>query len=171
MAKTTDLGAQNKVKVCFDDKKFDVANWVASISRKMVPKGRHHIRPFQLQLKENCKFPQSLTGDKILSMGIQGFRPSSQRQQHTDLHRRLKRRLGCSFRRRLSNRSVVGWGKGQHKFTSTKGRIFGLKSFQHSVSKSDSVDCHGQFNIVAKINKQGGTNPVEMCALLWRIMT
>ena len=61
MAQTSGLDPKNKVKACFDCKMFDLVNWVARLNREDGPTGFClHMRPFQWNLSEHWRFPQSL---------------------------------------------------------------------------------------------------------------
>ena len=60
MAKTTGLDPQNKVKVCFDYKMFDVADWVPSINRRNGPGGSPSHETFSVAPQRGLEFPQSL---------------------------------------------------------------------------------------------------------------
>ena len=51
-----------------------------------------------------------------------------------------------------------------------EGSFSGLSKDQGPVSKPNSVGCYGQLNS-SSLHKQGGTCSVEMCALLWKVMT
>ena len=90
-------------------------------------------------------------------------RPSSQRPQHPTLYRRLKRRLGCSLRSKFYQGSVVRLGK--------IAVSLALRSFKDQCQNQTVLVATDNSTVVAYINKQGGTNSAEMCALLWKIMT
>ena len=80
MAKITGFYPENKVKVCFGCKMFDVTKWFAS-AEKMVPEGHLHMTPFHWHLKEDWKFPQSLDSllpysETMLAQWIGGKIPS-----------------------------------------------------------------------------------------------
>ena len=53
MAKTSGFDPMLKVKIHFDCKLFDVANWVARLNGEDVPEKRLHMRPLQFHLKEH----------------------------------------------------------------------------------------------------------------------
>ena len=153
-------------------------------TEKIVPEGRLHMRPFQFHLKEHWKFPQpldSLLGQKpslhtwLVAESCkcdERLPPSSQRPQYPTLYRRLKRRLGLSLRSKFYTRSVVSPGKrASHKRPRIKSCLSGLETLQRPVSGPTVLVATDNSTVVASINKQGGTHSVEMCALLWRIMT
>ena len=126
-----------------------------------------------------CK-PPSLDRSHLCTPGLvaesckrdERLKPSSQRPQYPTLYRRLKRRLGHSFRTKFYSRSVVTRGKrATHKRPRIESCLSGPETLQRPVSGPNSASCDGQLNCVAYINKQGGTHSAEMCALLWRIMT
>ena len=59
----------------------------------------------------------------------------------------LKRRLGCSLKSRLYQRTVVRSRKSiAHKPVRTKSSVLGPKTLQASVPKSNSPGCHRQLN-------------------------
>ena len=68
--------------------------------------------------------------------------------------------------------SVVRRGKKvTHKCSRAEGGFAGPSKIQGPVSKPNSAGAMDNSTVVAYINKQGGTHSVEMCALLWKIMT
>ena len=127
-------------------------------TEKMVPEGRLHMRPLQWHLKENWTFPQSL--DKLLPWSdsiiahLDWWQNPQNDLKGADLHpqghsvyRRLKHRLGGSLKSRFYQRTVVRSGKTiAHKRFRTKDSVLGPKTFQASMTKSNSPGCHGQLN-------------------------
>ena len=61
--------------------------------------------------------------------------------------------------------------KATHKCPRVIGGISCPEKVQGPVPKSNSVGCYGQLNSSSLYKQQGGTHSVEMCALLWKIMT
>ena len=108
------------LKVCFECKMFDVANWVANINRESGRRGLSH-ETFSVALQGELKIfsvtgqPPSIVGGHISSPGLVAkspqhvgrFRSLSERPRHTDLFQWLKHGLGCSFKSRLHQRSWV----------------------------------------------------------------
>ena len=76
MTKTTGFDPQNKVKVCFYCKMFDVANWVASINRRNGPGGSpsHETlsvaRQGELEISSVTGQPPSMVRDHVSSPGL-----------------------------------------------------------------------------------------------------
>ena len=59
-----------------------------------------------------------------------------------------------------------------HKCSRAEGGFSGPSKVQGPVLKRNCVGCYGyNSTVVAYINKQGGTHLVEICAVLWKIMT
>ena len=144
------------------------------------------MRPFQFHLKEHWRYPQSL--DSLLPWTETIFcsprlvaesckyderlRPSSQTSQHPTLYRRLKQRLGCSPRSKFYKGSVVKSGKRLHiNVLELKVVSLALRQFKDQCQNQTVLVATDNSTVVAYINKQGGTHSVEMCALLWKIMT
>ena len=172
-------------QTCFDCKMFDVANWVARLNGEDGPGGTSSHEALSVSPQGaldissvigNCP---SLVRDHFSSPRVvaksrkchEGFRPSSLRPQYPTLYRRLKRRLGHSLRANLYKGSVVRQGKKDtHKCSRVEGGFSGSSNVQGPVPKPDSAGCDGQLNS-SSLHKQEGTNSVEMCAPLWKIMT
>ena len=186
MAQTPGFYPTPQVKTCFLTARC-LMSLIGSLAstEKMVPEGRLHMRPFQFHLKEHWKFPHHWTAfflgqkpslhtwlvaesckhDERLTL-------SSQRPQYPTLYRCLKRRLGLSLRTKFYTRSVVSPGKrASHKRPRIKNCLSGLETLQRPVSGPTVLVATDNSTVVASINKQGGTHSVEICALLWRIMT
>ena len=99
-------------------------------------------------------------------------RPSSQRPQYPTLYRCLKQRLGRSLRIGLYQRSLVRQGKRLHiNVLELKVVSLALQSFKDQCQNQTFLVATDNSTLVAYINKQGGTHSVEMCTLLWKIMT
>ena len=100
-------------------------------------------------------------------------RPSSQTPQYPTLYRRLTQRLGRSLRpKKFHKGSVVRSGKkATHICPRIEGGLPGPSRLQGPVPESNSVSCDVQLNSGSLHQQQGGTHSVEMCALLWKIMT
>ena len=150
---------------------FHVANCVASINRKSGLEGRLHMRPFHL--KENWKFPQSLNNllpwPETISAHLDWWQNPISVMNGLDHHPKDHNVLiftdasNVSWGAHLDQNSVKGlWldkkKKATHKCTRIKGSLFGPETFQNSVPKSNSVDCHRQLRqqtVVAYISKHG----------------
>ena len=155
-------------------------------TEKMVPEGRLHMRPFQWHLKENWTFPQSL--DKLLPW-------SDSIIAHLDWWQNPQNVLkGADLHPQEHNVQVftdasnVGWGahlnqdsikglwsdleKSLHiNVLELKAVFLALKHFRLQCQNQTVLVATDNSTVVAYINKQGGTHSVEMCALLWRIMS
>ena len=156
---------------------FDVANWVACLNVENGPRGTPSHEAFSvspqgaLEISSVAGQPSSLDRNHFSTPRRNVGRPSSQRPQYPPLYRRLKQRLGHSLRANLDRGSVVRQGqKATHKRSRIEGGLPGPSKVQGPVSKPVLVATDNS-TVVAYINKQGGTHSVEMCALLWKIMT
>ena len=92
---------------------------------------------------------------------------------HSNLYRRLKRRLGCSLRRLHSKRHLVSSRKSPScKLPGTKlpAVLLALKRFQHLVQGKVVLIATDNTTVVAYINKEGGIRSGSLCALLWRLL-
>ena len=191
MAQTSGFDPMLKVKTCFDCKMFDVTwrLWVACLNGENGP-GRttsHEALSVSpqgaLEISSVVAQPPSLDREHFSTPRAvpeshkpdKGRRPSSQRPQYPNFHRRLKQRLGHSLRASLYKRSVVRQGK---KAT----HVLELKAVSMAQCQNQTVSmaqCQNQTvlaamdnsTVVAYINKQGGTHLMEIFALLWKIMT
>ena len=138
------------------------------------------MRPFQFQISSTTGQPPSLDRSHLCTPGLvaescnrdERLRPSSQRPQYPTLYRRLKRRLGRSFRTKFYSRSVVTPGKrATHKRARIESCLSGPETLQDQCQDQTVLVGTDNSTVVAYINKQGGTDSAEMCALLWKIMT
>ena len=93
MAQTSGFDPMSQVKTCFDCKMFDVANWVARSTEKMVPEGHLHMRPFQFHLKEHWRKRDHFSTPRLVAKSHkhdERCRLSSQSSQYPTLYRCLK---------------------------------------------------------------------------------
>ena len=175
-----------QVKTCFDCKMFDVSNWVASLNGENGPIGTTSHKTLSvshqgaLEISSTTGQPPSLDRSHLCTPGLvaesckrdQRLRPSSQRPQYSTLYRRLKRRLGRSFRTKFYSRSVVTPGKrATHKRPRIESCLSGPETLQDQCQDQTVLVATDNSTVVAYINKQGGTHSAEMCTLLWKIMT
>ena len=155
-------------------------------TEKQVPQGRLQMRPFQWYLKHHWKFPESLNKqipwDNRMKSHLLWWTDPQNVLKGSDLHPKDHSVL------MFTDASKDGWGcqLGDH---SAKGHwspvetalhinVLELKAVLLSLQRFQSL-CAGQSvlvasdnsSVVAYINKQGGTHSVQMCALLWRLMT
>ena len=188
MAQTSGFDPLLKVKTCFDFKMFDVAwhLWVACLNGENGPGGipSHEALSVSpegaLEISSVVAQPPSLDREHFSTPRAvpeshkpdKGRRPSSQRPQYPNLYRRLKRRLGRSLRASLYKRSVVRQGKRPDiNVQELKAVSTALQRFKDQCQNQTVLVAMDNSTVVAYINKQGGTHSMEMCALLWEIMT
>ena len=94
--------------------------------------------------------------------------PTSSKTRLTDLYRRVKRRLGRSFKRTYCKRGVVHSGKQTaHKLSGTQSRLPSLKAIPGLLFKQDSPGGHRQHHC-GGLHKQGRRHEVRptMCTAL-----
>ena len=161
MAQTSGFDPTTQVKTCFDCKMFDVSNWVASLNGENGPGGTPSHEALSvssqgaLEISSVAGQPPSLdrshcSPPRLVAKSLkcdERCRPSSQRPQYPTLYRRLKRRLGHSFRPKFYKGSVVKSGKkASHKCPRIEGGLPGPSRLQGPVPESNSVRCDGQLN-------------------------
>ena len=165
---------------------FDVANWVAYLSGQDGPGGSpsHETlsMPSQgaLEISSVIGHPPYLVRDHFSSSRMvvkpcqrdEERRPSPQRSQYPNLYRSLKCRLERSLRAGLDKRFVVKQGKkATHKCSEVVGVSLALKRFKDQCQNQTVLVAADNSTVVTYINRQEETHSVEMCALLWKIMT
>ena len=154
-------------------------------TEKMVPEGRHHMRPFQFHLKEHWRFPQLntlLPWTETISAHLEWWQNPTNVMKGSDLHPK------DHSIQLVTDTSNEAWGAHLEQ-TSTKGlwsdrekrlhiNVLELKAVSLALQRFKD-QCQNQTvlvatdnsTVVAHINKQGGTHSAEMWALLWKIMT
>ena len=152
----------------------------------MVLEGRLHMRTFQFHLKEHWRFPQSLDSllpwTETISAYLEWWQNPANMIKGTDLHPK------DNSIQLFTDTSNEGWGAHLEQ-SSTKGlwsdrerRLhinvlelkavsLGLQRFKDQCQNQTLLFATDNSTVVAYINKQGGTHSVEMCGLLWKIMT
>ena len=186
MAQTSGFDPTTQVKTCFDCKMFDIANWVACLNGQNGPRGTPSHEALSvspqgaLEISSVIGQPPSSDRNHFSTPRVvaeshkrdQRCRPSSQRPQYPALYRCLKRRLGHSLRACLCKGSVVRQGKRLHiNVLELKAFSLALQRFKDQCQNQTVLVATDNSTVVAYINKQGGTHSVEICALLWKIMT
>ena len=186
MAQTSGFDPTTRVKTCFDCKMFDVSNWVASLNGEMVPEGRLHRRPFHFHLKEHWRYPQSLDNllpwTEAIAAHLDWWQNPSNVMKGADLHPKhhsiqlftdvSHKGWGAHLDQKFHKGCVVRSGKkATHICPRIEGGLPGPSRLQGPVPESNSVSCDVQLNSGSLHQQQGGTHSVEMCALLWKIMT
>ena len=175
MAQTSGFYPTPQVKTCFDCKMFDVSNWVASLNGENGPEGTTSHEALSvshqgaLEISPTAGQPPSLDRSHLCTPRLvtesckhdERLRPSSQRPQYPTLYRRLKRRLGRSFRTKFYTRSVVTPGKrATHKRPRIKSCLYGPETLQTPVSGPNSASCNGQLNC-GSLHKQTRRNTLS----------
>ena len=186
MAQTSGSDPTNHIKTCFDSKMFDVANWVACLNGEDGTGGTPSHEALSvssqgtLEISSVTGHPPSLDRNHFSTPRMvaesfkrnERFRPSSQRPQYPTLYKCLKRRLRHSLRANLCKRFVVRQGKRLHiNILELKAVFLALQRFKDQCQNQAVLVTTDNSTVVAYINKQGGTHSVEMCVLLWKIMT
>ena len=144
------------------------------------------MRPFQWHLKENWKIPQSLDNlfpwSVTVTAHLDWWQNPLNVMKGSDLH---PKDLSILIFTEASN---IGWGTYLNQDTTkglwsdgekvlhikclrTKGSLFGSETFQNSCKNLTVLIASDNSTVVAYMNKQGGTHSVEICTLLWRIIT
>ena len=186
MAQISGFDPKTQVKICFDCKMFDVANWVAYLNGENGPGGTPSHETLSvssqgaLETSSVAGQPPSLDRSHCSPLRLvakslkrdERCRPSSQRPQYPTLYRRLKRRLGRSLRSKFYKGPVVRSGKkATHKRPRIEGGLTGPSKLQGPLQNQTVLVATDNSTVVAYINTQGLTHSAEMCALLWKIMT
>ena len=140
MAQTSGFDSASQVKMSFDCKMFDVANWVACCNGENGPRGTPSHEALSvspqgaLEISSVTGQPPSLDRDRFITPRLVAephkcddrCRPSSPRPQHPTLYRHLKQRLGRSLKPKFYKRSVVRRGqKATHKCSRVEGCLTG----------------------------------------------
>ena len=128
-------------------------------TEKTVPEGRLHMRPFQFDLKEHWRYPQSL--DSLLPWTeaiaahldqwqipqkwwkVQTFIP---RPQYPTLYRRLNEGWGAHLDQVLQGSVVRSGKKATHKRPRIEGGLPGPSKLQRPVPEPNSASCNEQLN-------------------------
>ena len=139
-------------------------------TKKMVPEGRLHMRPFQFHLKEHWRYPQSLDNllpwTESIAAHLDWWQNPLNVMKGADLHPKDHSIQLCT------DASNEGWGAHLDQ-NSTKGLWSdrALRDFKDQCQNQTVLVATDNSTVVAYINKQGGTHSAEMCPLLWKIMT
>ena len=162
MAHTSGFDPTLKVKICFDCKMFDVANWAAYLNGEDGPGGTLSHKTLSvasqraLEISSVIGQSPSLVIDHFSSPRVlaklckrdEGCRPLPQRPQYPNIYRLLINVLEL------------------------KAISLALKRFKDQYQNQTMLVASGNsITVVTYINKQRGTHSAEMYALLWKIMT
>ena len=140
-------------------------------TEKQVPLGRLHMRPIQWHLKktlESSRDSSSKVSSPTSSMVDQGVKCLDRTASapfvscHSNLYRRLKRRLGCSLRRLHGKRHLVSSRKpSSHKLPGTKSCLTSLEKIPAPSTRKSRSGCHRQHHSCG-IHQQGGRYEVRL---------
>ena len=149
---------------------------------KMVPEGRLHMRPFQFHLKEHWRYPQSLDSllpwTDAISAHLDWWQNPVNVIKGSDLHPKDHsiQLFTDGWGTHLDPSSTKGLWSDQEKWLhinvlELKAVSLALRNFKDQCQSQTALVATDNSTVVAFRNKQGGTHSVEMCALLWKIMT
>ena len=153
---------------------------------KMVPEGRLHMRPFQFDLKEHWRFPQSLDSllpwTEMIFAHLDWWQNPANVMKGSDLHPKdhsiqlFTDALNEGWGAHLDQSSIKGLWSEQEKrlhinVLELRAVSLALRQFKDQCQNQTVLVATDNSTVVAYINKQGGTHSAEMCALLWKIMT
>ena len=153
---------------------------------KMVPDGLLHMRPFQFHLKEHWIFPHSLDTllpwTETISAHLERWQNPTNMMKGADLHLKdhsvqlFKDASNEGWCAHLEQTSTKGLWSDREKMLDInvlelKAVSLALQRFKDQCQNQTLLVATGNSTVAAYINKQGGTHSVEMCALLWKIMT
>ena len=155
-------------------------------TEKMVPEGRLHMRPFQFHLKEHWRYTQSLDNllpwTDVISAHLDWWHNPTNVMKGADLHPKdhsiqlFTDASNEGWGTHLDQRSSQGLWSDQEKrlhinVLELKTVSLALRNFKDQCQNQTVLVATDNSTVAAYINKQGGTHSVEMCALLWKIMT
>ena len=185
MAQSSRFDPMLKVKTCFDCKMF-VTNWVDRLNGEDGPRETptHEALPVSpqgaLEISSVIGQPPSLVRDHFSSPRTvaksrkhdEGRRPSPQNhsiQIFTDASNE-------GWDAHLEQVSTKGLWSDRDKrlhinVLEMKAVSLALKRFKDQCQNQTVLVATDNSTVVAYINKEGGTQSAEMCALLWKIMT
>ena len=186
IAQTSGFDPTTQVKICFDCKIFDVANWVACFNGGNGPGGTPSYEALSvspqgaLEISSVIGQPPSLERNHFSAPRVVA-NPTNV-MKGSDLHPK------DHSIQLFTDASNEGWGAHLEQ-TSTKGlwsdrekRLhinvlemkavsLALQSFKNQCQNQTVFVATDNSTVVANIYKQGGTHSAEMCALLWKITT
>ena len=135
---------------------------------KQVPSGRLHMRPIQWHLKSHWHILESL--EKVIPIP-RSLHPQRRARpklalsssRGSDFHRRIKRRLGCTFRRLYRQGWLVCAGKKiAYQFPRIEGGFIGTKGLRTSLPGLGSFSCHQQQHC-GSLHKQRRRHAFRLC--------
>ena len=171
MAQTSEFDPMTQLKTCFDCKMFDVANWVACLNGENGPRGTPSHEALSVSPQgaleiSLSRYTSSFLYVKTISAHLEWWQNPTNVMKGADLHPKdhsvqlFKKGLWSDREKRL-NINVLD----------LKAVSLALQRFKDQCQNQAVLVATDNSTVVAYINKQGGTHSVEMCALLWKVMT
>ena len=168
MAQTSGFDPTSQVKICFDCKMFDVANWVACLNGENGPRGMplHEALPWTEAISAHLDWWQNPTNVMRSAdlypkdHSIQLFTDASNEHWGAHLDQSSTKSLWSDREKRLHINVLE-----------LKAVSRALQSFKDPCQNQTVLVATDNSTVVAYINKQGGTHSAEMCTLPWKIMT
>ena len=172
MDQTSGFDPMTQVKTCFDCKMFDVANWVACLNGEDGSGGTPSHEALSV----------SSQGADAISAHLDWWQNPANVMKGSDLHPKdhsiqlFTDASNEGWGAHLDQRSTKGLWSDQEKrlhinVLELKPISLALRNFKDQCQDQTVLVTTDNSTVVAYINKQGGTHSVEMCALLWKIMT
>ena len=144
------------------------------------------MRPFQFHLKEHWRYPQSLNNllpwTETISAHLDWWQNPTNVMKGADLHpkdhsiRLFTEASNEGWVAHLEQASTKGlWSDREKRLhinvLELKAVSLALQRFRDQCPNQTVLVATDNSIVVAYINKQGGIHSVEMCTLLWKIMT
>ena len=186
MAQTFGFDPMTQVKTCFDCKMFDVVNWVACLNGENGPGGTSSHEALSVSFQGALEI--SFVAGQPPSLDRNYFCTPRLVQNPTNVTRGADLHPKDHSIQLFTDASNEDWGAHLEQ-TTTKGLLsdrekrlhinilelkvvsLALQSFKDQCQNQTVLVAMDNSTVVAYINKQGETHLVEMCALLWKIMT
>ena len=186
MAQTSGFDPRLKSKHVFDCKMFDVSNWVASLNGENGPRGTTSPETLSVspqgaqEISSTTGQPPSLDRSHLCTPGWWQNPANVMKDSHLQPKdhsiQRFTDASNEAWGAHLEPSSTQGlWSpqeKGLHiNVLELKAAFLALRCFKDQCQDPTVLVAMDNSTVVAYINNQGVTHSVEMCALLWRIMT
>ena len=172
-------------QTCFDYKMFDVANWVACLNGEDGPGGTPSHEALSVSSQGALEIP-SVAGhppslDRCHFCTPRWQNPANM-MKGSDLHPKdhsiqlFTDASNEGWSAPIDQSSTKGLWSDQEKrlhinVLELKAVSLALRNFKDQCQSQTVLVATDNSTVVAYINKQGGTRSVEMCTLLWKIMT
>ena len=174
MAQTSAFDPMTQIKCVLTARCLMLLIGLLASTKKMVPEGRLHMRPFQFHLKEHWIFPQSLDTllpwRETISAHLDWWQNPTNVMKGSDLHPK------DHSIQLFTDASNEGWGahveqtsakglwsngkKATHKCSRAEGVFSGLSKVPGPVSEPNSVSCHRKLNS-GSLHKQTRRKPLS----------